>query len=93
MAEATPITQLTIDGIPTPFEQCALHVEGDTWWVEVVGMYEAYGVPNKKGHDVPVSFDIAEGRHAGMARISSVEHEDHTEERMVVRLDGLKPLR
>jgi hypothetical protein len=93
MAEELPITQLTIDGIPTPFEECALHVDGDSWSVRVIGVYEAYGIPNKKGHDVPVAFDIATGRHAGMARISSVEHEDHTAERMVVTLDGLHPLR
>lgn len=92
MSDVTPITQLTLDGIPTPFESCTLEGDGDAWTVTVVGMYEAYGVPNKKGHVVPVSFDTADGRRAGMARVASVEHEEHTEERMIVRLEGADTL-
>ena len=71
MAESTEISQLTLDGIPTPFEQCTLEVDAASWAVVVVGMYEVYGVPNKKGHTVPVSFDLLTiGRRAGMATIA-----------------------
>jgi hypothetical protein len=92
MAESIEISQLTLDGIPTPFERCTLDVEGVSWTLIVVGMYEAYGVPNKKGETIPVSFDTPSGRRAGMARIVSVEHEEHTAERMIVRLEGAHPL-
>lgn len=92
MPTEIPISQLTLDGIPTPFERCVLEADGESWSVTVVGMYEAYGVPNKKGHEVPVSFDTPTGRRAGVALIASVEHEDHTAERMIVRLEGARPL-
>jgi hypothetical protein len=92
VATEIPISQLTLDGIPTPFERCVLELDDDSWSVTVVGMYEAYGVPNKKGHEVPVSFDTPSGRRAGVALVASVEHEDHTEERMIVRLEGAHPL-
>jgi hypothetical protein len=39
-----------------------------------------------------VSFDTPSGRRAGVANVASVEHEDHTAERMVVRLEGTHPL-
>ena len=92
VAEETPITQLTLDGIPTPFERCVLEVDGESWSVVVVGMYEAYGVPNKIGQEVPVSFDTPSGRRAGVARIAGAEHENHTAERMIVRLEGTRTL-
>ena len=95
MPDVTVITQLTLDGIPTPFESCTLEGDGDAWTVTVVGMYEAYGVPNKKGRVVPVSFDTdvpGSPRRAGMAKVASVEHEEHTQERMIVRLEGADTL-
>jgi hypothetical protein len=92
MAETIEVSQLTLDGIPTPFEHCTLETSGDSWIVNVVGMYEAYGVPNKKGETIAVSFDTPSGRRAGMARIASVEHQEHSAERMIVRLDGVPPL-
>ena len=93
MSETTAVSQLTLDGIPTPFEQCSLVVDGESWSLDVVGIYEAYGVPNKKGQTIPVSFDTATGRRGGVALIASVEHEDHTAERMIVHLEGVHPLR
>ena len=93
MADHIAISQLTLDGIPTPFEQCSLELDGESWTVVIVGLYEAYGVPNKIGQEVPVSFDTPTGRRAGRAIVVSVEHEEHTEERMVVRLEGAHPLR
>jgi len=93
MPESIAISQLTLDGIPTPFESCTLDLDGDAWVVSVVGMSAAYGVPNKRGQNVPVSFDTPTGRRAGMAKVASVEHEEHTEERMVVRLEGVHPLK
>ena len=92
MAETIAITQLTLDGIPTPFERCSLVVDGPSWALDVVGIYEAYGVPNKKGTTIPVSFDTPTGRRGGVALIASVEHEDNTAERVVVRLEGVHPL-
>ena len=77
MPESTAISQLTLDGIPTPFESCTLELDGDSWVVTVVGMYEAYGVPNKRDQIVPVSFDTPGGRRAGMATVASVEPEEH----------------
>jgi len=91
--EEIAITQVTIDGIPTPFESCVLQRDGEAWTVVVVGMYEAYGVPNKKGHTIPVSFDTPDGRHGGVALIKTATHEDHTAERMIVHLEGVHPLR
>ncbi|HEX4819179.1 MAG TPA: hypothetical protein VFV00_03150 [Acidimicrobiales bacterium] len=93
MSESIAVTHLTLDGIPTPFEQCSLDRDGDSWSLDVVGMYEAYGVPDKKGHTIPVSFDTPDGRHAGVALIKSVTHEDHSAERMIVHLEGVHPLR
>jgi hypothetical protein len=92
MAETIAINQLTLDGIPVPFERCSLEVEGESWSLEVVGMYEAYGVPNKQGKTIPVSFDTPSGRRVGVALVARVEREEHTEERMVVRLEGVHPL-
>ncbi len=92
MTPTTEITQLTLDGIPTQFETCTLDGDGDAWTVTVVGMYEVFGVANKKGGVVPVSFDTAAGRRAGMARVVSVEHEGHTTERMIVHLEGADTL-
>jgi len=92
MAETIAISHLTLDGIPTPFERCSLEVDGESWSLDVVGMYEAYGVPNKKGKTIPVSFDTPSGRRGGVALIASVEHEEHTEERFVVHLEGVHPL-
>ena len=83
------ISQLTLDGLPTRFESCTLDVTDDGWAVTVVGFYEAYGVAEKQGQTVPVSFDTADGRHAGMAKVTHVDHEAHTAERMVVRLEGV----
>jgi hypothetical protein len=93
MPETIGVTHLTLDGIPTPFEQCSLVRDGDSWSLDVVGIYEAYGVPNKKGHTIPVSFVTADGRHGGVALIKTVTHEDHTAERMIVHLEGVHPLR
>jgi hypothetical protein len=87
------ITQLTMDGLPTRFETCTLDRRDDGWTVTVVGFYEVYGVAEKQGQTVPVSFDTADGRHAGMAKVASVEREAHTEERMVVQLEGVHPLK
>ena len=92
MAETIAISQLTLDGIPIPFEECSLVVDGTSWTIDVVGMYEAYGVPNKKRQTIPVSFDTPAGRRGGVARIVTVEHEDQTAERMVVHLEGVRPL-
>ena len=92
MAETIAVSHLTLDGIPTPFETCSLVVDGASWSLDVVGMYEAYGVPNKKGKTIPVSFDTPSGRKGGVALVASVEHEDHSAERMVVRLEGVRPL-
>jgi hypothetical protein len=92
MPETIAISQLTLDGIPTPFERCTLVLDDTSWALDVVGMYEAYGVPNKKGHTIPVSFDTPTGRRGGVARVVSVEHEDHTAERMIVHLEGVRPL-
>lgn len=92
MAETIAVSHLTLDGIPTPFEQCALELDDDSWTLEVVGIYEAYGVPNKKGKTIPVSFDTPSGRHGGVALIASIEHEEHSAERMIVRLEGVRPL-
>ena len=93
MPETIAVTHLILDGIPTPFEQCSLVRDGDAWSLDVVGIYEAYGVPNKKGHTIPVSFDIPDGRHGGLALIKTVTHEDHTAERVIVHLEGVHPLR
>jgi hypothetical protein len=93
MSEPIAVSHLTLDGIPTPFEQCSLVIDGDSWSLEVVGMYEAYGVPDKKGTTIPVSFDTPTGRRGGVALVASVEHEDHTAERMIVHLEGVKALR
>lgn len=93
MADTIAVSQLTLDGIPTPFEQCELVVDGASWTLDVVGIYEAYGVPNKKGRTIPVSFDTPDGRRGGVALVASVEHEEHTAERMIVRLEGVRPLR
>ena len=92
MAETIAISQLTLDGIPTPFERCSLEIDGDAWSLDVVGMYEAYGVPNKRGQTIPVSFDTPSGRRGGVALVASVEREEHSEERMVVHLEGVRPL-
>ena len=93
MQETIAVAHLTLDGIPTPFEQCSLVVDGDSWSLDVVGFYEAYGVPNKKGRTIPVSFDTPTGRRGGVALVARVEHEDHTAERMVVHLEGVRPLK
>jgi len=93
MSETIAVSHLTLDGIPTPFEQCSLVLDGDAWALEVVGMYEAYGVPNKKGHTIPVSFDTPDGRRGGVALVKTVTHEDHTAERVIVHLEGVHPLR
>ena len=92
MAETIAVTHLTLDGIPTPFEQCSLEIDDASWTLEVIGIYEAYGVPNKKGKTIPVSFDTPSGRRGGVALVASVEHEDHTAERVIVRLEGVRPL-
>ena len=93
MSETIPVSQLTLDGIPTPFEQCSLVTDGESWSLEVVGIYEVYGVPNKKGTTIPVSFDTPTGRRGGVALVAGVEHEDHTAERVIVHLEGVHPLR
>jgi hypothetical protein len=93
MPDTTAVSHLTLDGIPTPFEECSLVVDGDSWSLEVVGFYEAYGVPDKQGTTIPVSFDTPTGRRGGVALVASVEHEEHTAERMVVRLEGVRPLK
>jgi len=93
MSETIAVSHLTLDGIPTPFEQCSLVLDGESWSLDVVGMYEAYGVPNKKGTTIPVSFDTPDGRRGGVALVASVQHEDHTAERVIVHLEGVHPLR
>ena len=92
MAETIAVSHVTLDGIPTPCEQCSLVIDGESWSLEVVGMYEAYGVPNKQGTTIPVSFDTPTGRVGGVALIASVEHEQRSAERMIVHLEGVRPL-
>ena len=93
MSETIAVTHLTLDGIPTQFEQCSLVLDGESWTLEVVGMYEVYGIPNKQGHTIPVSFDTPDGRRGGVALVKTVTHEDHSAERIIVHLEGAHPLR